>query len=254
MVFIGYSHKDRYTVVEPILFHLKHYGFNVWYDFYDMFLGDNRYQKNFIHAISGSKYLIFVISSAFFSSNCAKEELLYAKNLIQNKQAVPFFAFYKYDPKNLPPDMEWIRKFIYYEIAEDSGTLYVANQIVERIINDKVQCLTLKSIDDAFEALKTSYPYPYRLYQSWKRIDSRNYGIRMGILFCIYLYLKNEANTSEFSPIEYIYKQNQLKKADDHLVYSIFEKSITLYLNFVIELPEKEFSKECQPLSLDSFQ
>ena len=47
MIFIGYSSGDRYTVVESLVFHLKSYGFEVWYDFYDMFLGDNRYEENF---------------------------------------------------------------------------------------------------------------------------------------------------------------------------------------------------------------
>lgn len=47
MIFIGYSSGDRYTVVESLVFHLKNYGFEVWYDFYDMFLGDNRYEENF---------------------------------------------------------------------------------------------------------------------------------------------------------------------------------------------------------------
>ena len=59
MIFIGYSSGDRYTVVESLVFHLKNYGFEVWYDFYDMFLGDNRYEENFKKGISGSHYVIF---------------------------------------------------------------------------------------------------------------------------------------------------------------------------------------------------
>ena len=54
MIFIGYSSKDRYSVVEPILFHLKHLGLHVWYDFHDMFLGDDRYQENFVNGIESA--------------------------------------------------------------------------------------------------------------------------------------------------------------------------------------------------------
>ena len=34
MIFIGYSSGDRYTVVESLVFHLKNYGFEVWYGFH----------------------------------------------------------------------------------------------------------------------------------------------------------------------------------------------------------------------------
>ena len=79
MVFIGYSSKERYSVVEPILFHLKHFGLDVWYDFHDMFLGDDRYQINFKQGIGKSSYVIFIISPHFFESKCAMDELNYAK-------------------------------------------------------------------------------------------------------------------------------------------------------------------------------
>lgn len=51
MFFIGYSSKDRYTIVEPILFPLKHLGSDAWYDFTNMHLGDNRYFANLEHGI-----------------------------------------------------------------------------------------------------------------------------------------------------------------------------------------------------------
>lgn len=55
MIFIGYSSKDRYTIVESMVFHLKNYGFNVWYDFHDMYLSDARFETNFEHGIKDSK-------------------------------------------------------------------------------------------------------------------------------------------------------------------------------------------------------
>lgn len=75
MIFIGYSNKDRYDIVEPMVFHLKNYGINVWYDFHDMFLSDNRYLENFELGIGKSRYIIFILSKNFFKSNCAVEEL-----------------------------------------------------------------------------------------------------------------------------------------------------------------------------------
>ena len=45
-VFICFSAKDRYTIAEPIVHHLKNYGIDIWYDRYAMVLGDNRIEKN----------------------------------------------------------------------------------------------------------------------------------------------------------------------------------------------------------------
>lgn len=80
MLFIEYSCKDRYTIVEQILFHLQHFGLNVWYDFQGMFPCDDRFQTNFVHHIGSSTYIVFIISSNLFSSACAMEELAFAKN------------------------------------------------------------------------------------------------------------------------------------------------------------------------------
>ena len=83
MIFIGYSSKDRYTIVESMVFHLKNYGFNVWYDFHDMYLSDARFETNFEHGIKDSKYVIFILSPNFFTSKCAVEELDYAQTLYE---------------------------------------------------------------------------------------------------------------------------------------------------------------------------
>ena len=31
-LFISFSAKDRYDIVQPIVYHLKNYGINIWYD------------------------------------------------------------------------------------------------------------------------------------------------------------------------------------------------------------------------------
>ena len=33
-LFICFSAKDRYVIAQPIVYHLKNYGINVWYDRY----------------------------------------------------------------------------------------------------------------------------------------------------------------------------------------------------------------------------
>lgn len=58
-VFICFSAKDRYTIAEPIVHHLKNYGVDVWYDRYAMVLGDNRVEKNLKEGAENCKYWTF---------------------------------------------------------------------------------------------------------------------------------------------------------------------------------------------------
>lgn len=46
-LFISFSAKDRYDIVQPIVYHLKNYGINIWYDRYEMVMGDNRFKKKY---------------------------------------------------------------------------------------------------------------------------------------------------------------------------------------------------------------
>ena len=234
MIFIGYSSQDRYTVVEPILFHLQKYGFKVWYDFDDMFLGDNRKIENFEKGIAGADYIIFIISHSFFESPCAKEELDYAYELVNKKGYILFSIFYKFLPSELPEDYCWLRTYIFNEIKIDTGTRYATDQIVERMVHDTL----LKKRFQSFDAL-TSLPelegYTKDLLLELNSVDIRNYGIRSGILYALYVYLRNirkekqEANCEK--AIIYILNQSQFPLHDNHLIYSILEKSVILFIN-----------------------
>ena len=72
-VFICFAAKDRYTIAEPIVHHLKNYGIDVWYDRYAMVLGDNRVEKNLKEGAETFKYSLIVISKHTINSKCAME-------------------------------------------------------------------------------------------------------------------------------------------------------------------------------------
>lgn len=228
MIFIGYSSKDRYSVVEPILFHLKHFGLRVWYDFHDMFLGDNRYQENFVHGIEAASYIIFIISPHFFESKCAIEELLFAKKLIEESRAVFFPVFYDLAPDELPDQMDWMHNIIYNEVRSDSGTRHVAYQIAERIFRDETQALPYQSLVALAEGNHFHDCYANRLIESWSCVDERSYGVRIGILYSLYQYLP-PIKTKYNAAIQYIFTLLQLNEVSDHLIYSIFEKCVLAY-------------------------
>lgn len=57
-----------------------------------------------------------------------------------------FPILYKIEANNLPKEYGWIRKIIYNEINEHSGSLFVSNQIIEKILHDKCNQCKLHSL------------------------------------------------------------------------------------------------------------
>lgn len=240
MIFIGYSSEDRYTVVESLVFHLKNYGFDVWYDFYDMFLGDNRYEENFEKGISGSQYVIFVISKNFFTSNCAKEELDYAQLLYEKGEIIMFPLLYHMSANELPKEYNWIKKIIYNEIEDHSGTLFVANQIIERMLHDEVVKSKYRSLSECVNYLRNSdKEYMYSLLDAYLHIDIQNYSARIALLYSAYLYIKSKClvNDNSFTCkiVQRIYIFTGLNITLDHLSLSILSLAMLLILNDSIE-------------------
>lgn len=229
MLFIGYSSKDRYTIVEPILFHLKHLGLEVWYDFTDMFLGDNRYLTNFEHGIGDAAYIAFVISPNLFTSHCAIEELSFAKRIVEEKHAVIFPIFYQFSPNNLKNEYEWLKNYIYNEVTSDSGTKHVAYQIAERIMHDDMQSFSVLSIESLLQKENLGEGYVKELLECCQNTDERNYGVRMGLLYSLFQYLP-AIDTKYNKAIRYIFSLLQMNENPDHLIYSVFEKCILGYL------------------------
>lgn len=198
MIFIGYSSKDRYTIVESMVFHLKNYGFNVWYDFHDMYLSDARFETNFEHGIKDSKYVIFILSPNFFTSKCAVEELDYAQTLYEQGTIKLFPILYLLEANQLPEHYNWIRKIIYNEINKHSGTLFVTNQIIEKLLYDQVKTMDLRSMSEIAQyCSNNNLCYLHKLAEAFINLDLGNYSARIAMLYSMYLYVdtQNENNT-----------------------------------------------------------
>lgn len=238
MLFIGYSNKDRYDVVESILFHLKNYGFPIWYDFYDMLVSDNRKKENFENGIKKNKYCIFIISENFFESKCAIEELDYARELYENEKITLFLLFYNYDVNLLPNEYNWIRKIIYSEITSHSGTLFVTNQIIEKILSDKIKATKFRTISEISKQIKNTIPFLHKLFETYLDMDMSNYSARISFLYSSYLYLSCDKKRSKldfcYKIISKIYKLTSLNISIDHLSLRLFEQCIILLMNDII--------------------
>ena len=236
MIFIGYSNQDRYEIVEPRVFHLKNYGIDVWYDFHDMFLSDNRFHENFEIGIGGSQYVIFIISHSFFNSNCAVEELKYAQSLYEKGEIILFPILYLIKASELPNEYSWIKKIIYNEVTEQSGTLFVTNQIIEKMLHDESKTLPLRSFPEISEYLnKQSNTYLNKLIETYLSLDMPNYSAKMALLYAAYLYIYAEENTKFDTYIDKIINRivtfTSLNISLDHLSFSIFQLTVLIALN-----------------------
>ena len=74
-LFICFAAEDRYSIAEPIVHHLKNYGIKIWYDRYELLLGDNRRKKNLYEGATLCKYAVVIISKYTLKSKCAMEEI-----------------------------------------------------------------------------------------------------------------------------------------------------------------------------------
>ncbi len=235
MLFIGYSSKDRYDIVEPMIFHLKNYGFDVWYDFHDMYLSDNRIETNFINGIGKSKYVIFIISNNLFSSQCAIEELKYAQNLYEKGGITLFPILYLLRASELTGEYNWIKKIIYNEVTKNSGTLFVTNQIIEKILHDKCNALKYRSFSEIYNHIE---PYLKELLETYLILDSPNYSAKIALLYSAYLYMTIEKQVRFETYIVKIIKKiitfSSLNITLDHLSFHIFEMTILIALNIYV--------------------
>ena len=74
MIFLCFSSGDRYSVVKSCLYHLKNYGYETWYDYHELILGDKKREKNFEKAIQACDYFIIIYSYNYLNSPCAINE------------------------------------------------------------------------------------------------------------------------------------------------------------------------------------
>ena len=89
--FICFSAKDRYTIAEPVVYHLKNYGIDIWYDRYTMVLGDNRVEKNLKEGAENCTYSLIIISENTIKSKCAMEEINIVKERYRSGECVKLF-------------------------------------------------------------------------------------------------------------------------------------------------------------------
>jgi hypothetical protein len=91
-IFISHASEDKDDLVRPLAERLRDLGLNVWYDEFQLRVGDSL-RRSIDRGLSGSRYGAVVLSSAFFEKNWPQYELdgLVAKENAGSKVVLPIW-------------------------------------------------------------------------------------------------------------------------------------------------------------------
>lgn len=235
--FICFAAEDRYDIAEPIVYHLKNYGIDVWYDRQALLLGDNRVEKNLIEGASNCKYAILVLSKNTRNSPCAMEEISIIKNRFLKHGLVVFPILYELCPNNIPSELQWVKDLIYKEIDHNSGTREVCNHIACKITEDLLSVVKNKKINSIVsDALLTIPKNIYNLLYTYQQIDTENLNARVAILYATYLSIIStqtpQCNSYMISKIfERLWSETRLNLIIDYRELWLLENSICLLIH-----------------------
>lgn len=152
-LFVGFAAEDRYTIAEPIVYHLQNYGVKTWYDRQSLLMGDNRRKKNLEEGAGESAYACIVISKHTATSSCAMEEFAVIENRFRNGEVTVFPVLYELFPEDIPNELLWIKGIIFKEVSRSSGTREICNHIACKISEDLLINHPYKCIKDVLEPL-----------------------------------------------------------------------------------------------------
>lgn len=237
MIFLCFSSKDRYTIVESVMYHLKNYGLSVWYDYHKLILGDNRDYKNLKEGIEQNNHAIIIVTNNIFDCVCANDEInVIHKQYIAGKIHV-FPIFYKISAFELPSKYQWLCRLIYNEVDDNTGTLLTCNQIILKYIMDKNNMYNIKDLIN-YRKMSFQDNFIIEMLSIYFEIDSDNINVRMLALFSVFKYLMCKYTSYTYPDycirtFRRLYDLTKLKLKIDWKELSILENSLLLMLNII---------------------
>ena len=246
-LFICFAAEDRYRIAEPVVYHLKNYGINIWYDRYSLVMGDKRIEKNLIEGACACKYAAIIVSEFTSESQCAMEELSIITKRYYKGDVTIFPIIYELSPDNLPTDLEWIKELIFKEANRHSGTYEICNHIACKITSDILQKYKYQNIYSITTLLSNVLPpATYRILINYQEIDATNLNSKVALLYSAYITIKVLMKSSEEPLItmltrifERLFCETKLNLSIDYRELWLLENSICIlvnqYVNYCIE-------------------
>lgn len=242
-VFICFAAEDRYSIVEPIVYHLKNYGIETWYDRHSLLMGDNRIEKNLIEGAMKCKYAVVILSKHTIHSKCAMEEINIVKSRELLGEVFVFPVLYEISPDELPYKLEWIKKIIFKEVDKQSGTRQICNHFACRITKNLLHTQSYRQIQDILVLHPKNLPIStYEIIYSYNKIDTANLNARISLLYSAYLTIKcsmsldnDKIENMACKIFEYIFSETLLNLSIDYREIWLLENSICLLVNFYLD-------------------
>lgn len=241
-LFICFSAKDRYKIVQPIVYHLKNYGINIWYDRYKLVMGDNRIEKNIVDGAGKCKYALIVLSKDTVNSICATEEIKILESRYYKNDVVIFPVLYELKPKDIPPVFCWVKDLIFKEVDRSTGTLEICNHIACKITQDMLKTCNCKSITDV---INSDLPIPKsakHLLQKYTCIDNENLNSRVSLLYATYTIVQmgNFVATPHICEIpikvfERLFNETLLNLSIDYREIWLLENSLCVLIDYYVK-------------------
>lgn len=233
-VFLCFSSKDRFTVVDSVLYHLKRYGVSVWYDYHELTLGDNRIEGNFINGLNNCNYAVIIISPNMYDCICGNDELneIHRRHLEKNIHIFPLF--YNVTASELPSQYRWLTTLIYNEIDDASGTLFPCRQIVYKLICDMAHNTSKRNLMDYNN---TGNQFINKMLSAYQLIDDSNHNAKFSILYALFLYLDTSGVFEDKlcrDVVERISQETDFNINYPHKELLIMEKIVTIMLDSAI--------------------
>lgn len=246
MIFLCFSSLDRYTIVKSCLYHLKNYGYNTWYDYHELILGDKKKEKNFEKAIQSCDYFIIIYSNNLLKSPCAitEEMLIFSEADKRNITIFPLLYNIKFD--ELPFEIQTkIENLIYNEVTDNTGCIASVNQIVTKLLLDEMGYDELNFTPYLTSSLieQMNDNYLRIILADYLNLAKDNFNARICILYCAYRYIREFYKSIQIPEhycrtIEYLSHYTKLNIAYNHKELIIVELVIINLLKLINILPD----------------
>lgn len=232
MIFLCFSSKDRYDIVESIYYHIKNIGIPVWYDRNEILMGDNRDYKNFIEGVDSCKYAVIILSPNSIASVCANEEIDLIYKRYKAGESYVFPVFYNIAASEIPPKYHWMKKLVYKELNISIDSRGLCNHIICKYLLDQISQLKFKSL---LESKKQSDPFLVSIIDSYLQIDGNNYNSRIALLYSAILYIKKKYHPPEYciKGAQYLFNETKLNLPMDLRETIIFERLFIISSNYL---------------------
>lgn len=237
-VFIGFAAEDRYDIVEPIVYHLKNYGIELWYDRHILVMGDNRVRKNLIEGAAGCDYAIIILSKHTAKSSCALEEISIVKSRFKQGMVTVFPGLYELSPSELPEKLFWIKSLIFKEVDRHSGTRVICNHIACKITGDLLVSCNYRHVQDIVFSPPKELPIDCKaILKSYLEVDHANLNSRVSLLYAAYLtviHIDDNTNWTSHMVIRIftrLFSETRLSLAIDYRDIWLLENAICLLIN-----------------------